>query len=176
MAYYYAFLDHTMAHLKSRFPPELEGALIATYLLPGNLSCLSEEIESKLIKEFEPFLPNPSSFASELANWKVHLAEPGKERGKRFGRYHLPCPRQQNILPEHLILLLTLPVGSCSCERSFSALRRLKMWCRNTITEERLDAVTIGHINQERSVCLKKILQVWDRSGHRRVAVAFNDQ
>ena len=55
-----------------------------------------------------------------------------------------------------LILLLTLPVGSCSCERSFSALRRLKTCCRNTMTEERLDAVAIGHINQERSLYVQR--------------------
>lgn len=50
VVYYYAFLDHTIAHLKSRFPPQLEGALFATYLLPENLSGLSEEVESNLVK------------------------------------------------------------------------------------------------------------------------------
>ena len=28
VAYYFAFLDHTLSHLKTRFPPELEGALL----------------------------------------------------------------------------------------------------------------------------------------------------
>ena len=31
VAYYFAFLDHTLSHLKTRFPPELEGALLATF-------------------------------------------------------------------------------------------------------------------------------------------------
>ena len=61
-----------------------------------------------------------------------------------------------------LLLVLTLPVGSCSCERSFSALRPLRKFCCNT--EERLDAVAMGHVNHERSA--QGILQVWDRSGH----------
>ena len=59
VAYYYAFLDHTVAHLKSRFPPELEGALLATYLLPSNLSSLSEEIESKLVKKIRAISSQP---------------------------------------------------------------------------------------------------------------------
>ena len=160
VAYYYAFLDHTVAHLKSRFPPELEGALLATYLLPSNLSSLSEEIESKLVKKFEPFLPNPSSFSSELATWKVHLAEPDEERENDL--VSITCLAHDNKvfypnISSILILLLTLPVGSCSCERSFSALKRLKTWCRNTMTEECLDAVAMGHINQERSVCPEEI-------------------
>ena len=38
----------------------------------------------------------------------------------------------------HMILklLLTLPVGSCACERSFSTLRCLKTWCRATLTAD----------------------------------------
>ena len=48
VAYYYSFLDHTFTHLKTRFPPELEGALLATYLLPCNVARLSDEILSKL--------------------------------------------------------------------------------------------------------------------------------
>ena len=32
-------------------------------------------------------------------------------------------------------VLLTTPVGSVSCERSFSALRRLKFWNRSTMNE-----------------------------------------
>ena len=56
-----------------------------------------------------------------------------------------------NLVQEHqifypnirtvLFLLLCLPVGSCSCERSFSALRRLKTWCHSTMTGQRLDSL-----------------------------------
>ena len=33
--------------------------------------------------------------------------------------------------------LLTMPVGSVPCERSFSDMRRLKLWSRSTMTEDR---------------------------------------
>ena len=42
-AYYFTFLDHTLSHLKTRFPPEREGALLATALLPGSIHNISEE-------------------------------------------------------------------------------------------------------------------------------------
>ena len=48
-----------------------------------------------------------------------------------------------------LLLLLSLPVGSCSCERSFSALRRLKTWCRSSMTDERLDQLALGFSSRE---------------------------
>ena len=178
VAYYYAFLDHTVAHLKTRFPPELAGALLATYLLPGNLTNLSREIECVLVKEFEPFIPCSCSFLSELNTWRVHMAEPDDNRGSDLVSIACFAHNNQVFYPNiqvMLLLLLTLPVGSCSCEQSFSALRRLKMWCRNTTTEERLDAVAIGHVNHDCSSSVQEIFRVWDSSGHRRVAVAFNE-
>ena len=66
-----------------------------------------------------------------------------------------------------LLLLLSLPVGSCLCERSFSALRHLKTWCRSSMTDARLDQLALGYINQERTFPPESILQAWDCSGHR---------
>ena len=38
---------------------------------------------------------------------------------------------------------LTIPVTSCSCERSFSCLRRVKTWLRTRMTQERLDDLAV---------------------------------
>ena len=40
------------------------------------------------------------------------------------------------------------------------------------MTDERLDQLALGYINQERT---SSILQAWDRSGLRRIALAFRD-
>jgi hAT family C-terminal dimerisation region len=51
---------------------------------------------------------------------------------------------------EHLIrLMLLCPATSCSAERSFSALRRLKTWLRSTITQPRLNAEAVCHVDQD---------------------------
>ena len=42
-----------------------------------------------------------------------------------------------------LKLLLACPVSSCECERSFSALRRLKTWLRATMTQCRLNYISV---------------------------------
>lgn len=72
-----------------------------------------------------------------------------------------------------LMLLLCLPVGSCSCERSFSSLRRLKTWCLNAMTNERMDSLAMGYINREWTPSPQEILKVWDITGNRRIALAF---
>jgi len=76
-----------------------------------------------------------------------------------------------------LSLLLTLPFGSCSCERSFSALR-LKTWCRASMGEERLNSIALANIHRHHPLLQEldtlRILKAWDASLHRRVALAFN--
>ena len=44
VTYFYEFLDHIINHLSTRFPEELEDALIATYLLPAYITGLSADV------------------------------------------------------------------------------------------------------------------------------------
>ena len=48
-----------------------------------------------------------------------------------------------------LHLCLSLPVSVASSERSFSALRRLKTWLRNTVTQRRLTHLALLHLHQD---------------------------
>ena len=62
----------------------------------------------------------------------------------------IPEVRQMFPAVEELIrLMLVCPVSSCTVERSFSALRRLKTWLRSTMSEQRLNAVIVSHVNQD---------------------------
>ena len=44
---------------------------------------------------------------------------------------------------------LTVPVTSCTCERSFSCLRRVRTWLRTTMTQERLDHCSVLALEKE---------------------------
>ena len=46
-------------------------------------------------------------------------------------------------------LLLLCPASSCEAERSFSSLRRLKTWLRNSMSQERLNSVIVCHVHQD---------------------------
>ena len=62
------------------------------------------------------------------------------------------CPEVRALFTgvEQLIrLLLVCPASSCTAERSFSALRRLKTWLRNNMTQSRLNAVAVCNVHQE---------------------------
>ena len=70
------------------------------------------------------------------------------------------------ILPtykEAETILASIPATSCSAERSFSALRRIKTYLRNTTGEERLSAIAILNIEREatnfvEANCMEEIL------------------
>ena len=127
--YYFAFLDHILSHLKTRFPPDLEGALLATCLLPGNVNNISKETIADIKAEYAAHLPHPSSFEGEVATWKVHVAETNDQGMDLLFTCNFVDENKIFYLNIHvilLLLLLSLPVGSYSCERSFSALRRLR--------------------------------------------------
>lgn len=58
------------------------------------------------------------------------------------------------LLPELaklFCLALTIPVTTCTAERSFSALRRLKTYIRSTMTQERLNHIAVLHVHK--SLC-----------------------
>lgn len=52
-------------------------------------------------------------------------------------------------LKEIIQVALTIPVSSCSCERSFSALRRLHSWLRKTMGQKRLASLAAMSIEGE---------------------------
>ena len=124
--YYYPFVDHVTLHLQSRFLDDIKGAMLAYYLLPKKLAKLTSDIEEAVKKEFLKDLAMPSSFESEVLRWKTKFLVLDTDDLELLAIIN---STDKNLYPNIyaiLSLLLTLPVNSCTCERSFSALRRLK--------------------------------------------------
>jgi hypothetical protein len=62
------------------------------------------------------------------------------------------CESVKDMIPEIVKLLkivMTIPVSTCTAERSFSALRRIKTYLRSTMTQQRLNDHMIVHVNRE---------------------------
>ena len=69
--------------------------------------------------------------------------------------------------------LLVSPASSCTAERSFSALRRLKTLLRSTMTQQRLNHLMICHVHRERLSALnpQKIAEEFIKSDERRKTI-----
>ena len=141
---FFAVLDAAKADLLERFtaPDLLKYQEMANMLFTGIVS-------KDVISEYPDL--NASKLSSEL---KVYTDKYPRQTLEShlitFTGLTTDC---RNMFPnvEKLIrILLVPPASSCSSERSFSALRRLKTWLRATMKQNRLNHVAVCHIHRER--------------------------
>lgn len=166
------FIDHLIMQLQDRLTTPLP-RLLAEYLLPSNISNLTDISWTTIKEEYNSLLPASICIDTELINWKraVHdKALPGNaDLAATLDEAHHLFPNIYIILKT----LLTMPVSTATAERSFSTLKRLKTYLRNTMGNDRLTALALMNIHKERVFNVEAILKQFDASGHRRIAMVF---
>ena len=142
---YFEFIDVIVTGLSDRYDPDKSG--LAQYLkLEAMLTSgkVDEELVSKYPELDSLTLPIQLEMFKQTYKAKsLHEAKVTYRSMEHAVRFLFP---QVLVL---LKLLLVCPVSSCECERSFSALRRLKTWLRTTMTQRRLNHVSICHVHRE---------------------------
>ena len=70
-----------------------------------------------------------------------------------------------------LQLLITLPISSATCERSFSAMRRVRNYLRMTMTADRFTSLALLHIEGELSskISAHEVVEHYANTGNRRM-------
>lgn len=125
-------VDHLISELDDRFSIHHQKSLQGMYLVPSVLVTVNAEecnIKLQQIAEFyEEDLPSPSTIQSELHCWHMKW----QEQKSSHGLSCLPVTptaalrHASSMFPNIRVLLTilcTLPVTSCSSERSFSGLK-----------------------------------------------------
>lgn len=81
---YNPFLDHVLTHLRTRFPPDVKGLMLASYLSPFHLDKLTPDVQACLLTTFNDDLPAPTEFDQEvgmcLISWKYLRCEVGTQK------------------------------------------------------------------------------------------------
>ena len=128
-------LDHLISQIESRFTSHHQTALHGLYLVPALL--VQKPVEEMLPKiellgdMYEDDIPSINSLPSEFQCWYLKW----KQQEQEHGLVSLPntlsftLSQPLYLFPNIRVLLLilcTLPVTSCSVERSFSGLKRIK--------------------------------------------------
>ncbi|XP_057316227.1 52 kDa repressor of the inhibitor of the protein kinase-like [Hydractinia symbiolongicarpus] len=148
-------LDHLHSELTGRFEEKALSCYSGLAILPEKmLSLIKENVDWK--KRFNAFfqfyledLPNVQSIEHELELWEIY-----------WKSYEGPIPNNisstlksvnftgfENVKVA-LRILATLPVTSCECERTFSAMKRLKTFTRTTMDSDRLNGLALMHVHQ----------------------------
>lgn len=139
---FFQVIDSALMHLDEEFQSTdlVKYNMLAAALISGNLD--SSVVDS--YPELSPFLPQELTFFH--SKFSGNTVEDFRLCFKNM------APEVRSMFPqvERLLrLCLTSPASSCSAERSFSALRRLKTWLRSTMTQRRLNHVMICHVHRD---------------------------
>ena len=67
--------------------------------------------------------------------------------------------------------MATLPVTSCECKRSFSALRRLKNYNRSTMKNDRLNGLALMHVHKDIEPSVNEVLTKFAQQHPRRLGL-----
>ena len=170
-------LDHLMCELDYRFDSSKTEAIFNGFVIvPAKLIAIVQQPEKSHWKEkfslFANFvrddLPNALSLDSELdvletywISYKGSLLDNVSNTLKsiKFSGF-------QNIKVA-LRIIGTLPVTSCECERSFSALRRLKTYTCSTMVAERLNGLALLHVHKDIIVNIDKVIDLYAKKNRR---------
>ncbi|XP_071123904.1 52 kDa repressor of the inhibitor of the protein kinase-like [Mytilus edulis] len=125
---------------------------------------MSQIETAKIYEWYSSDLPDRDTYYMEIQRWMAfcnQLKDPPTSLSESFiladSDYY---PNINTIFH----LLLTMPVGS------FSALRRLKLWNRTTMTDHRLNGLALlMHIHKDKEIDRNLVLDKFDASRNRRI-------
>ena len=153
-------VDQFIAKMTFRFNSFNETVSKLLLLVPS-IICDPEYNDSDiegLIDQYSDDLPNPDIIDLELKSWKMKWSEVEKEdRPASLAKAIKYCDKLK--FPNVFVLIkigCTLPVTSAECERSFSAMRRLRSGLRSTMKSGRLSSSAILNIHRNVEVDFKE--------------------
>ena len=140
---YFRFIDHILQQLNDRFTEEHIDVIAAQQLVPGNIENLETSHLVAIKKFYGKYLDHHEmlSLNQEVNRWVVHFRST-----PRLSATEALANSNPSLFPTiHKILriFLSIPVSSVACERSFSGLRRLKLWTRSSMSEDRLSGLAM---------------------------------
>lgn len=123
-------LDHIILELDSHFDSE-SSAIVVEFmkLLPSSLYDNSSSVQAsdfpRLLALYEDDLPPPRCLDVELELWQGRWGRNTEEAKSLNTRVHVDKDYYPNIC-SLMMIMVTIPVTSCECERSITLLRLVK--------------------------------------------------
>ena len=166
-------LDHLKEEIESRFPSEMCNLYNGFYVIPIIFLhckdvCWKTEF-LKFLSAYKDDMPNYRSIHCELEMWETSW-----RKGFEKVEYDSVSDTLKNCdelaFPNIYVALKILAVvTTCECERSVSALRRMKTWLRSTMANERLNGLAMVHINNDITLDVDEVINSFTRQNPTRM-------
>ncbi|XP_057307639.1 52 kDa repressor of the inhibitor of the protein kinase-like [Hydractinia symbiolongicarpus] len=150
-------LDHLNSELKLRFDISTVTSYQGLSIIPSKMMFLVskhgllgwKDKFTAFCSFYSDDMPNFLALDAELDLWHKYWEMQDSYPDNISATLKAIPSLQFDNLTVALRILATLPVTSCECERSFSAMRRLKNYNRSTMVADRLNGLALLHIHKE---------------------------
>ena len=153
-------------------------------LLPSEFvkttSQLKPESFSNILQLYGGDLPCVTSFDVELDLWQTKWMGDAQLAQELNTPEKVLCHADHDYFPNIrtlIVIVTTLPVTSCECERSVSMLKRVKTSLRCTMTEDRLNGLAMLQYHRDIPVTSNEVVEEFVRCHPRRLLLTnpFNE-
>jgi len=158
-AIWFPYLDAILDNMQEKFSAHHLIALKLVALIPSMIESYNWSDVLQTVRFYQSELACEAEVLNEYNQWKDFCLRMNQE-----DRPSLPL-LALDIVPSRLaninILLrifCTLPVSTCTAERAFSAMKLIKSYLRNTMTDERLTALALVYIHPEIDINVEKVI------------------
>ena len=170
---YIPFIDHLILSLEDRFNPSSRRVCKINSFLATNIHHKTSKELKETVRELELIYKDDldlvhSNLLQEVEIWKIRWSQNVELRPNSIIENLKVC--DSSLYPGlHLILKIfcVLPVTTCECERDMSALKREKTSFRSTMTEERLNSISLIHIHKKRKIDVERVVDIFMSKPHR---------
>ena len=138
-AIWYPFLDSTLQSLRDKFSAHQLTLLKLVALVPTVVQSYEWTDVVDSCRLYQSQISSEEEVRHEYNQWKAICLrmEPAQRPSTPLQALDIAPPRLMNIVTL-LRIFCTLPVSTCTAERAFSAMKLLKNYLRNTMTDDRL--------------------------------------
>ncbi|CAI6353633.1 unnamed protein product [Macrosiphum euphorbiae] len=152
------YLDSFISQLKSRFLNHID-------ILSSFYSLFDEELK-KLAEFYEEDL--------KFQLWQRKLKKLDKKPKNSIDALKLCNAHVYPGVNKLFQILSTLPISTASNKRTFSSLKRIKTYLRNTISEKRLNGLAMLNIHREVEITVDEVIEELKKKS-RRLVLFYNN-
>ena len=159
-AIWYPFLDCTLQSLRDKFSTHHLTLLKLIALVPSVMQSYdwSDIVDS--CRLYQSQLSSEDEVRHEYEQWKAICLRmaPSNRPSTPVHTLDIVPPRLINIVTL-LRIFCMLPVSTCTAERAFSAMKLLKTYVRNTMTDDRLTGLALMYIHPEVEIDVANVIR-----------------
>ncbi|CAI6375957.1 unnamed protein product [Macrosiphum euphorbiae] len=182
VAVFIPFLDNFIEQLHNRFLEHRSILMSFDCLIPKPNCKVTKDIEDQfklLLETYKDILNddilNEYSCCAELKLWHnsfEYQAQCSQQSKITVTDLFFQCNSEMyTIISKLLQIFITLPVTTASGERSFSTLRRIKTYLRNTTGQNRLNGLSMLNIHRDIIITPEEIVNEMGKTSNKRLAL-----